>query len=279
MDYRSYIIDDDNDDLAWAGPDETAPMRGLVPRDLKAQPVGYLGELCPPMHSVDIPLLPRSDWSAMIKEQEDRKSGLQHIWANALSNGQHIPSLDQNGQGYCWAYAVAGCLEILRAVANLPYKRMSGHSIGCRVKNYRDEGGWGALALAHAVEHGCNDIQGWPEKSMSRRNDTPESRENALLYKPTESWVDLQSPVYDRDLSFDQVVTLILRDRVPVATDHFFWGHAVHAIGVVEVERNSFGILIRNSWTDRWGDRGTAVLRGSKAIPDNAVAPRVIRAA
>jgi hypothetical protein len=42
-----------------------------------------------------------------------------------------------------------------------------------------------------------------------------------------------------------------------------------------EVEPGSFGVRILNSWKN-WGENGTAVLRGDKALPTNAVAPRGI---
>jgi hypothetical protein len=44
---------------------------------------------------------------------------------------------------------------------------------------------------------------------------------------------------------------------------------------VVEVEPGSFGIEILNSWTDSWGQKGAGILRGSKGVPDGAVATRV----
>lgn len=273
------IIDDDNykDFLTPSLADGTKLCRGLVPRDMQQQPVGYLGELCPPMHSVNMPLIPRSDWSAMIKEQEQTKSRLSDIRRNARGPGRHFEALDQNGQGYCWAYAATGCVMMLRAASNMPYVRLSAHAIACKIKNFRDEGGWGALGLEYIIKHGVPSIEAWPEKSMSRANDRPETWVDAAKYKVTESWMDLDAAIYDRDLTFDQMATCLLNRR-PVAIDLNWWGHAVFAMDLVEVERNSFGVRILNSWSDRWGDLGEGVLRGNKAIPDNAVAPRVVTA-
>ena len=63
---------------------------------------------------------------------------------------------------------------------------------------------------------------------------------------------------------------------LPVVVDLNWWGHSICAMDPVEVEPGSFGIRILNSWSDKWGDLGEAVLRGSKAHPDGSVAPRVV---
>jgi hypothetical protein len=73
------------------------------------------------------------------------------------------------------------------------------------------------------------------------------------------------------------MMTLLLM-KIPVVIDLNWWGHCVVALDAEEIERGSFGPLIWNSWTDSWGENGTAVLQGSKGIPDNAVAPRAITA-
>lgn len=242
-------------------PDDLVPFgvcRGLVERDYGVTP----------MRAVEMPLIPRSEWSARIKEMEETRSRLSDIW-----HAGGVRHLDQNGQGYCWAYAATHAVMALRAVMGQPHVRLSGHAVGCLVKGYRDEGGWSALALQHVAERGVPSVEAWPEKSMSRANDTPAMRENALLHRVTEAWIDVAAPVWNRDLSWDQVMTLLL-SRVPVCADYDFWGHAVCLLDPVEVEPGSYGVRLVNSWNG-WGDRGMGVLRGSRAIPSNAVAPRV----
>lgn len=246
--------------------------RGLVPRNLTTQPVGYLSAA--PAWSKDVPTIPKSEWSDIIKFNTETKSRLIDI-RNIGDNGRPIKSLDQNGQGYCWAYGTVGAQTILRAKSNLPYRRLSAHAVACKIKNFRDEGGWGALSLDYIAKYGTPTVEYWKEKSMSRQYDTEETWRDASLRKITEGWVDLNAAVYDRDLSFEQMMTLLLM-KIPVVCDFNWWGHCVVALDAVEIERGSFGPLIWNSWTDGWGDNGTGVLQGSKGIPDNAVAPRAI---
>lgn len=230
-------------------------------------PSQYVPEMFAPPS--DMKIIPRNEWSARIKELEELKA--------RLSDYRTWASLDQNGQGYCWAYSTTACVMLLRAIHNLPHVRLSAHAIGCMVKGFRDEGGWCGLSAKFHRERGCPTVEHWGEKSMSRSNDKPETWTNAALHKITEEWMDLRKADYDHELTFDQVATCLL-NGIPCALDFSWWGHSVCGMDLVEVERGSYGIRILNSWSDQWEDRGTSVLRGQKAIPDGAVALRVTNA-
>lgn len=277
-------------------PDVHAGMKGLVPRDLVTHPVGY-SAVIPPSS-----LVPYSydDMVKMIADQEAAKSRNSDILRRGDA-GKPIPSLDQNGQGFCWSYGTTGALQGVRARMNLPYKRLSGHANACLIKNYRDEGGWGALSLEYAITagRGIPDVDHWKEKSMSRSNDTPEMHANAKLYMPDCVIEDLASPVYNRDLSFGQELRIVL-DGGFVIIDHSWWSHCVFGCDAVNgasqrtVSRDESGKLLaiaafdlmwgmndpvtkglgireRNSWTDSYGDIGFFVTTGAKAVPDNCV--------
>lgn len=174
--------------------------------------------------------------------------------------------------GNCWAYSTGSAIMMLRALAHQPYVRVSPHGPACIIKKFRDEGGWGALSLQFAMEKGYPSEQFWPQKSMSKANDKPETWANAALHKVTEGWVDMSADAYDRKLSFQQVATCLLLN-VPVVVDFNWWSHSVCAIDLVEIEKGSFGVRILNSWGDGWSEQGTGVLQGNKARPDGAVAP------
>lgn len=240
---------------------------GYDPAQRAADPV----MMAPPS---DIPLIPRSEWPARIAERKAQRATGMDL-RSRMDNGKMHKSLDQNGQGYCWAYSVTSTVMFQRAVANQPYVRLSAHSVGCKVKNFRDEGGWCGLSAKFIRENGVASVKDWPEKSMSRQYDTAETWANAKANVITEDFVDLTVAVYDQNLSFDQVVSCLLQG-VFCAVDFNWWSHSVMALDVVEVEAGSYGLQIQNSWTDGWGDRGTGILRGSKAIPDGAVATRVV---
>lgn len=222
----------------------------------------------------EIRLVPRSEWSARIKERTEQRATGRDL-RDRLADGQKHKSLDQNGQGYCWAYSVTQSVMFARGVANQPYKRLSAHGVACKVKNFRDQGGWCGLSAQFIRERGVPDVTVWPEKSMSRQYDNDATWENAKANVITEDFVDLTKPVYDQNLTLDQVVSCIF-GNVYGAVDFNWWAHSVMYLDVVEVEPGSFGLAILNSWTDGWGDEGIGILRGSKAIPDGAVATRVV---
>lgn len=227
-------------------------------------------------HPDQMKVIPRHEWSARIKEKAALGANLKTIRQTA-ANGQQMPTLDQNGQGYCWFYSVARCLMYLRAKQNQPYVRLSAHAGACMVKNFRDEGGWSPLAAKFCRERGLPSVAHWPEKSMSRSNDRFEVWENAKGNIITEDWADLTAAVYDQNLTFEQIATCLLLD-IPITLDLPWWSHSVNGHTLVEPEPGSFAVEGDNSWTDGWGERGSFVMREEKVTPMSACAIRVINA-
>lgn len=250
--------------------------RGLIPRDYETIPQGRYATA----PAFDLPLIQRSEWSARIKEMKETKSRLSDI-RNTGINGQRIPCLDQGRSNYCWGHSAVHAVMLLRARDLQPYVPLSAFAVAAIIKNGRNEGGWGALSLNFITEDGVPSQELWPQGSVDLRRKTPAMWANAAQHKVTEGWVDLQAAVYDRNLTFDQMMTLLLC-RVPVVVDFNWWGHSVCAMDPEEIEPGSFGPRILNSWYEspgqEWNGDGTAVLRGSRATPDGAVAPRAVMA-
>jgi hypothetical protein len=162
---------------------------------------------------------------------------------------------------------------------NMPYVPLSAYAVAATIMSGRDEGGWCGLSAKFLREKGVPSQAIWPQGDRTgwKSHDRPETWENAALHRVEEDWVDLTRQVYDQNLTFDQVASCLLVG-IPCAVDFNWWGHSVCALDLVLVEKGSYGIRILNSWSDAWGDRGTSVLQGRKAIPDGAVAIRTSRA-
>lgn len=261
-----FIIDDEtiNDprirDLVFVPTvDGESKGHGLVPRDYTKYPAQMFA---PP---TDMPIIEASEVDGWIEAQERDKSSLEHIctWTPK----------DQNSHGYCWAYSVTGAVEFLRAINNQPLVRLSAHAVAAIIKKGRDEGGWCGLSAKFVREVGVPSDAFWKTHSRDISQDTPALRANAALHKVTEDWVDLTRDIYDQNLTERQVDSCCLLN-IPMAWDFNWWSHSVFGGRLVKVEGGSRGRKIRNSWGN-WGDNGWSILRGSKAIPDGAVALRV----
>jgi hypothetical protein len=262
-----HVIGDDNYLLHCDGGQHSQGQSfGYVPRPQIAQPGSYRGSI----QTVNIPLIPRSEWSARIKEKEQNKSQLSDI-----IRAQGIPSLDQNGKGYCWAHSTVGAVMFLRAAQGMPYVPLSAYAIACKIKNFRDEGGWGALSMDFAMQNGIPSQAKWPQQSMSRSNDNADTWADAATRKVASGWIDIAAAVYDRNLTFDQVATLLLCN-IPVVGDFNWWGHSVCLVDLVEVSPGVYGIRFRNSWGDSYGEQGFSILKDNKMVPNGAVAPTVV---
>lgn len=244
---------------------------GCTPRDYSVQPEMMFD-------SPDaIQLIPESEWDARFDEQEATKSSLEHIYLSGPGGGPQFVNLDQNGQGFCWAYSTAQSIMMTRLAMGLPPARLSAHAVACKIKNFRDEGGWGGLSAQFAREKGYPTVEFWPEKSMSRSNDKPEVWADALKYRTTEEWVDLTKQAYDQNLTKAQVATNGFMN-IAGPGDYNWWSHSVCRIRWVRIEKGAWGQLILNSWAG-WGRSGLGVLAGSKAICNGALGIRQVLAA
>lgn len=264
------------DDSTPADVTHGAGTHGLVPRDYATHPVGYSANIPP----LSLPLIPRSEWSDRIKEKARLRSRLSDFRATCGPNGGRIPSLQQNSRtrynpprwGYCWSHSTTMGHMLTRAVMGQPYVKLSAFMVASIIQNYQDKGLWGAASLEFIKLNGqppCDGPDGWPEDAVVRSLDTAAMRAHAARFKITSECADLQTAVYDRDLSIDQVMTCLL-NNCPVVADYNWWGHSVILMDAVEVEPGSFGVKGLNSWGDEWGDVGEFTLRGGKVAPDGA---------
>ena len=251
------IVDDDN----WKNvvSDTAAEAKGYEARDYDEHPYGSVQYSAP----FDMPVIPRSEWADRIKEREEQKARLAD-----LHKYHKIKVKNQSRTNYCWIFGVVGAMEVCRATMNLPYVELSPASGGARIKNFRNVGGWGGQAIDFIGEHGVCDVKHWPATAIDRRYLTPEAKENAKLHRIFEF-------VECRRRSFDQLATLLLLG-IPCPVAFNWWGHLVYATDLVAIERNSFGILICNSWGTRWKNGGWDVLREGRGTPDECHGVRAV---
>ena len=277
---------------------------GLIPRPYGAVPRGSY----PWASALDFPLIDPSEYAGRIAEKDAAHNWLTDLRMKSGPGGGMIPSLDQNGKGYCWAHSGGSAHLLLRAKMGAPYAPLSAYSVACQIKGFRDEGGWGAQGVDWQVQNGIATSATWPQQSMSRANLTDAMKADAAKHKITGQWADLNSQQYDRSMSWNQLCTLLLSD-CPVVTDFNWWSHSVCGCALIsgasqwgrtrdpdsgkllEVGKEfdaawamddpvtqGLGLVILNSWGDSWSNKGTGILTGSKATPDGAVGLRSVAA-
>jgi hypothetical protein len=242
---------------------------GYVPRDYEQYPEEMFAS------PSDMDLYDESEWDALYDAQEANESSLEHLF---LRGGKPaFVNLDQNGNGYCWAYSTGHSIMMSMLADHRPLIRMNPHSTASIVKNGADQGGWCGLSAQSVREIGmCPEGTGegqWPLHSRDyRRYYTEAAKAEMAKYKITEDYVDLTRQVYNQNLTTKQLATCLF-NNLACPNDFNHWGHSVCSIRWVRVERGSWGNLILNSWKG-WGRFGLAVLRGTKAIPNGAVCTR-----
>ena len=271
--FNEPVIDDDNYHLVTK-----IGGYGLVPRDFSLHPTGSL-EGCVTYGAIkdQIPLVEWADMPGLIAEKVAKKTLTSDI--RLAMPGGPFTNLDQGNSNLCWAYASTHALMIARMLCNLPTVYLSGHAVGYKIKNGRNQGGWSAHSAEFIMKNGVPSVNKWPAQSWSASFNNEATWEEAKQYRFAEGFIDLDAPVYDRDLSFQQLLTLLIWN-IPCPVDYNWQSHAVLAIDPVDCYPNlpatnprRYGVRILNSWKN-WGDRGTGVYTQNKAVPDNACGMR-----
>jgi hypothetical protein len=208
--------------------------------------------------------IPQGEWQARIQEMEETKSRPSDLIRQA-----GLPEKNQKSLPYCWIFGPTQCVEVVRMLMGLPYVSLSPASAGAVIKNFRAEGGWGKEGLQFITERGLVPSSLWPDTSLNRSLNTAENWEVAKHYRVTE-WYEC------RPRNLKHLVSLGLR-RMVGAGGYNWWGHEVMVVEPVWLD-GTVASRIRNQWAG-YGDQNFAILQGSRMLPDDLVAPRVVIAA
>lgn len=208
-----------------------------------------------------LPIIPRDEWTDRIEEMEKTKSRL-----SDLMKGRGIRTKDQARTSFCWVFAATSAVQAVRVVQGYEHLELSPASVGCLVTNYRNVGGWSTEAVRAGAKYGWAPSDLWPDIGISRQYNTQEVKEKRIENKVQEWW-EL------RPRSEEELMTCLL-SRIPVAVGFSWWRHAVLACDPLVFGKNDFGHRDLNSWGPSYGEEGWFVLKGSRSIADDQVAPR-----
>jgi hypothetical protein len=232
---------------------------GYVQRDWQAHPYGSLPYANPLPQELIL------DMDEIIERIEHReKTGTQ---TSQLLRRNQVRPKNQGQTNYCWNNCVVGAVESNRFFNGLPYIPLSAASVGGPITNYRNVGGWPIDAVKFVAEKGVVPSSLWPDNAIDRRYDTPETQAARNLHKIISWWDIPQNSM--------QAILSLLCQNITIPVGLLWWRHAVEYVDPLYFGGrdwiNSFGTRLKNSWGD-WEDDGYGILRGSKMVPDDAIA-------
>jgi hypothetical protein len=257
--------------------DDATPDRDLFPMDkgrgldLSRRGPGYVnGEVADPFPAELV--IPRSDWQAMIAEQEAAKTRIPD-----LCDYFGVKVKDQQQTNYCWVNSPTHATEIVRAIQNQAHVSLSAASVGAQVTNYANRRGqpagvgrMGLDALKWISTRGIIPTSLWPTNEIDPSYATAAAEQESLKYRVDEWWECDPG-------NLDEVVSCMLRG-FPVCVGLNWWGHEVTYVAPLWLD-GDIAILFDNSWGEAYGTAGRGVLQGRRMLPSDAVVPRTAYAA
>ena len=227
--------------------------KGFSGRDFDAYPLGSLAK------KADSAVIPRSEWDHIILSMEKAKTR-----PSDYANFLNVECLNQGSTNYSWASAPIYCVMFARAASGLRNITLSTASVGATVKHFKNEPGCIIEAIEHIFEFGAVSNENWPQNEIEMSYNVAS---NISSFRGTRvvDWYDLAPG------NFDQLMTHLLK-RIPVAVGYNWWSHAVVAADPVAFGDGKYGIRVRSSWGNNYGDNGYIILTENQASPDEAIA-------
>ncbi len=229
------------------------------------RPVGHDTRLYSSPLSSAVATIPRSSWSAAIKEQWDQK--------RATSQIQNWASDDQGSHPTCWSAGTNAAASTARVRMGLLFVRLSAMAIAVPISGGRS-GGYEGDAVRDLTKKGGVDVGLWGYTDMQNHDGDPAVQANRLLHKALESY---------ECSGFDEFATAWLLG-FPCTISYNWWSHVVMGCDLVEIESGSFGVRIRNNWGESYGAKndfgfgGYAVFREGHGTPSDGFAFRQMTA-
>ncbi len=261
----AFKVWEEKDIQALIGDGQSVEVNG-VRRLLSAmpKPEGHDSGKYSKRFGAEVPTIPRSEWSARIKELTALKAHTSQI--------QTWESDDQGSHPTCWAAGTCAAFSTARVRMGLPYVRMSAMAVAVPISGGRS-GGYEGDAVELLTQRGGVDVALWGYTDMGNHDSDAGVSANRLLHKSIES--------YECD-GFDEFATAALLG-FPCTISYNWWSHVVMLCDLVEIEAGSFGFRDRNNWGS-YGDKnengvdGYMVFREGHGTPSDGFAFREVTA-
>ena len=253
------VINDDNY-KQFTDPSGVIEFDG-VPRILNAQGrCTYPGQYPQAKRLRPDQLVPRSEWDDRIRQKDADNTWLEDILKGVLK------TKDQNGLGYCHAYAMVLAMEAARVVQGHRYIELSAESIGGPITGWRNQGAMPEDDMDQATAYGA-----CPQSMMDRQWSLNPSRWDQAWRTERLNYRVVQDEYWDLEIpgkTFQACMTSAFLG-VPYHAGFAWWSHAI--VGGLRVRKNSRGryeMRHWNSWGNNYGENGLFWLEEGKATPD-----------
>lgn len=217
---------------------------GYVPRDMADFPLNSEG-FCAPR------ALPTFTMSEIVERAREKTA--KKTWIKDRCDRVGSKVKNQSRSNYCWNHAVVRGGECDYVLQGGKVFTLSAFWGAARLKNGRNQGGWGLQAAKYMHDVGV------PVESLHKPMDfsvdrSPETEANAKLHQLRE-WEDIEPS------DMLAIYTRIVLD-MPVTVGIPAWGHEVLLTFLEVTGDNSIDPGFDNSWSTSWGNNGRGVLQG-----------------
>ncbi len=254
------VFDDSNIDLLleqvsqYGGP-------GVLPRETEyGSPEAMEIGLIPmePVYGAPNPI-PKHKWKEVIDFCHQHKIfPFYHQEVTGL-----LENWNQNGLGYCWAWALTAAVMGCRALEGKEPVLLAPVSLGWAV-NWQNTGNTLDRAIRAANQKGIAPQEFVGENKWNRNPNSykPGWEAEAAKYRPLEWW-DINTRI-NADSTIGQCLAVLATGR-PLYVAYMWWMHAVECVAMELDESGRVVWVIQNSHND-----GIKKLAGSRGIPDEA---------
>jgi hypothetical protein len=206
-----------------------------------------------------------SSLSVERKKNIEQESYRGNVYCLTVPNGTLVTRRNKSIliSGNCWMYGLVGAMQTAYAMAGHKPPHLNAHYPAWLGKNGANRGGWAGEGLGYVRRFGVPTMDVFSGHPSNRAAfDRGEVRASAELHKVVEF-----SELPRNDLNALCSVLLDPINPRPVTMGLNWWGHLVYAVKVTKD-----GVLIVNSWGERWGQQGLSVLAWNRSVAFEQIA-------
>ena len=242
--------------------------RGLIPRDYSEIGHGSLPYAAP----MEMPVMTRKEIVERVRMREADGATLRQFCRD-----KGLKPKDQGQTNLCWSNSSVSAAEIWRVVQRQPVVVLSAASVAARITGFQDVGGWPTQSMEFLANVGAVPESLWPNNIVTiKRYETDQAVAARPLYRIREWYDAVDGQRMDSEERFLRMATLLVLG-FPCSAAYNWMRHAITPVDMIiqPGTNDQLGVFCFNSGYGR-STEGFTTLTGSRAIPDECLAPRSV---